>query len=111
MDFKAWWRAINEIINKKSKSTNINCIKNSGQEISNNREIANAMNDCFSSIDTDIASKIEETVNPLLSGKLQVKARLKNLDSNLLQGRTQGKPLPKLPIQRALEPTVLQVAS
>ena len=38
-DIKVSWRAINEIKNKNSKSTNIDYIKNDGQEISNNKEI------------------------------------------------------------------------
>ena len=41
------WRAINEIIDKKCKSTNIDYIKNRGQEISDNSEIANVMNNYF----------------------------------------------------------------
>ena len=40
----------NEIINKKSKSKNIDYIKDCDQEISNNREIANIMNDFFCTV-------------------------------------------------------------
>ena len=72
-DIKGSWKAINEIINKKSKSTNIDYIKNRGQEISNNRKIANIMNDYFSTAGTDLAKNIEETENSLLSGKYQIK--------------------------------------
>ena len=42
-DIKSSWRAINEIINKKSKSTNIDYIKNCGQEISSKSEIGNVI--------------------------------------------------------------------
>ena len=38
-DIKGSWKAINEIINKRSKYTNIDYIKNCGQEISNNRKL------------------------------------------------------------------------
>ena len=73
-DIKGSWRAINEIINKKSKSTNIDYIKNHGQEISNNSEIANVMNNYFCTIGTCLAKNIEEAENPLLSGKFQIKS-------------------------------------
>ena len=73
-DIKGSWRAINEIINTKSKSTNIDYIKNCDQKISSNSEIANVMNDYFCTIGTNLAKNIEETVNPLLSGKYQIKS-------------------------------------
>ena len=63
-DIKGSWRVINEIINKKSKSKNIDYIKNRGQEISGNSEIANVMNNYFCTIGTCLPKNIEETVNP-----------------------------------------------
>ena len=63
-DIKGSWREINEIINKKSKSTNIDYIKNCDQKISSNSEIANVMNDYFCTIGTNLAKNIEGTVNP-----------------------------------------------
>ena len=62
-DIKGSWEAINEIINKTSKSINIDHIKNRGQEISNNRKIANIMNDYICTVGTDLAKNIEETKN------------------------------------------------
>ena len=62
-DSKASWRAINEIINKKSKSTNIDYIRNYGQEISNSRDIANVSNDYLCPIGTGLTKTSEETVN------------------------------------------------
>ena len=59
---------INEIINKKSKSTNIDYIRNCGEEICSNSEIANVMNEYFCTIGSGLAKNIEETANPLLSG-------------------------------------------
>ena len=61
-----------KLLIKKSKSTNIDYIKNCDQEISSNSEIANVMNDYFCTIGTNLAKNIEETVNPLLSGKYQI---------------------------------------
>ena len=46
-DINASWRVIKEIIDKKSKSTTIDYIRNYGQEICSNNEIANVMNDYF----------------------------------------------------------------
>ena len=66
-DIKGSWKAINEIINKKSKSKNFDYIKNCDQEISNNRKIGNIMNDYFCTVGTDLAKNIEETENSLLS--------------------------------------------
>ena len=57
---------IDEIKNKKSKSTNIDYIKDCDQEISNNREIANTMNDYFYTVGTGLAKNIEETENSIL---------------------------------------------
>ena len=69
---------INEIINKKSKYTNIDYIKNCGQEISNNREIASIMNGYFCTVGTGLAKNIEETENSLLSGKDHIKNSVAN---------------------------------
>ena len=46
-DIKGSWRSISEVMNKKPKSTNSDCIKKCGQEISRNSEIANVMNEYF----------------------------------------------------------------
>ena len=75
-DIKASWRVINEIIDKKSKSTNIDYIRNYRQEICSNNEIANLMNDYFCTTGAGLAKNIEETVNPLLSGKSQIKSSI-----------------------------------
>ena len=87
-DIKGSWRAINEIINKNSKSTNIDCIKNYGQEISISREIAIVMNNYFCTIGTDLAKNIKETVNPLLSSKFQMKSSIPKFLFKLLWSRT-----------------------
>ena len=71
-DIKGSWKAINDIITKTSKSTNIDYIKNYGQEISSNSEIANIMIDYFCTIGTNLAKNIEEIVNPLLPGKYKI---------------------------------------
>ena len=77
-DIKGSWKVIHEIINKKSKSTNIDYIKDCDQEITNNREIANIMNDYFCTVGIGLAKDIEETENSLLSGKYQIKSSTAN---------------------------------
>ena len=77
-DIKYSWKVINEVINKKSKYTNIDYIKDFGQEISNNREIANIMNGYFCTVGTGLEKNIEETENSLLSGKYHIKNSVAN---------------------------------
>ena len=65
---KESWKTINEVLNKRSKSCNIDCIKDSGNAIVNKKDISNAMNSFFCTIGEKLASKIDATPNPLLSG-------------------------------------------
>ena len=76
-DIKSSWRMNKEIIDKKSKSTDIHCIKNFGQEITINSKIENVMNDRFCNKSTDFTRNIAETANPLLSGNLNEKLDFK----------------------------------
>ena len=67
-NMKESWKTINELLNKRSKSCNIDCIKDSGNAIVNRKEISNTMNNFFCTIGEKLASKIDATPNPLLSG-------------------------------------------
>ena len=67
-NLKESWKTINELLNKRSKSCNIDCIKDSGNAIVNRKEISNTMNNFFCTIGEKLASKIDATPNPLLSG-------------------------------------------
>ena len=67
-NMKESWKTINEVLNKRSKSCNIDCIKDSGNAIVNKKDISNAMNSFFCTIGEKLASKIDATPNPLLSG-------------------------------------------
>ena len=69
-NMKESWKTINEVLNKRSKSCNIDCIKDSGNAIVNKKDISNAMNSFFCTIGEKLASKIDATPNPLLSGGL-----------------------------------------
>ena len=63
------WKTINQVLNKRSKSTNIDLLKGPGGEIVNKQEISNTMNDYFCSVGKDLASKIEDAPNPMLTGE------------------------------------------
>ena len=68
-NMKESWKTINQVLNKRSKSTNIDLLKGPGREIVNRQEISNTMNEYFCSVGKDLASKIEDAPNPMLTGK------------------------------------------
>ena len=63
---KEFWKAINLLFNKRSKSTNIDLLRNQNKTISNKGEISQSMNSFFCSIGKDFASKIEGRYDPLI---------------------------------------------
>ena len=71
---KASWKAVNELLNKRSKSSNIKCLKEAGTETVNKRGISDAMNNFFCSIGKDLADKIDSVPNPLLTSEYEVNA-------------------------------------
>eukprot|EP00794_Sanderia_malayensis_P016541 gene16541-18216_t len=71
-NMKESWKTINELLNKRSKSSNIDSLKESGSEIVHKKDISNAMNSFFCSIGKDLADKIHPAPNPLLAGDFEV---------------------------------------
>ena len=71
-NMKESWNAIIELLNKKSKSTNLNCLKESGLETFHKKDISNAMNSFFCTVGKDLADKIEPAPNPLLAGDYEI---------------------------------------
>ena len=65
---KESWKAINELLNKRSKS----CLRGSGSETAHKKDISNAMNSFFCSAGTDLADKIDPAPNPLLAGDNEI---------------------------------------
>ena len=63
-NMKNSWKTINELLNKRSKSTHIDCLKESGTEIVNKKDISNTMNDFFCSIGKDLPKKLILLLNP-----------------------------------------------
>ena len=71
-NMKESWKAINELLSKRSKSSNIDCLKESGSETVQKEDISNAMNSFFCSVGKDLADKIDTAPNPLLSGDYEI---------------------------------------
>ena len=66
---KESWNTINEFLNKRSKSSSIVCLKESGTETRDKKDVSNAMNNVFCTIGRDLEDKIQPAANPLLSGE------------------------------------------
>ena len=62
---KESWKAINLLFNKRSKSMNLDPLRDQNRTISNTKEISHSMNSFFCSIGKDLASKIEGGYDPL----------------------------------------------
>ena len=71
-NMKESWKAINELLNKRSKSSNIDCLKESGSETVHKKDISNAMNSFFCSVGKDLADKIDPAPNPLFAGDYEI---------------------------------------
>ena len=68
-NMKESWKTINQVLNKRSKSTNIDLLKEPRGEVVDKQEISNRMNAYFCSVGKDLASKIEDAPNPMLTGE------------------------------------------
>ena len=71
-NLKESWKTIIELLNKRSKLSNIDCLKESGTDIRNRKDVSNAMNNFFCIIGRELADKIQPASNPLLSGEYEV---------------------------------------
>ena len=65
-NMKETWRTVNVLLNKRSKSTNIEILRDQNKTISNKGEISQSMNSFFCSIGKDLASNIDGGYDPLL---------------------------------------------
>ena len=71
-NIKESWKTIKELLNKRSKSSCIDCLKESGTETRNKKDVSDAMNNFFCTIGRDLADKIQPAANPLLSGEDEI---------------------------------------
>ena len=65
-NMKESWKIINLLFNKRSKSTNIDLLRDQNKTISNKGEISQSMNSFSCSIGKDLASNIEDGHDPLI---------------------------------------------
>ena len=65
-DSKSTWKVINKILKPNSKKQNDFQIEENGTKLSDSTEIANALNDYFSSVAPSLAAQIPDVgINPL----------------------------------------------
>ena len=69
---KESWQTINELLNKRSKSSNIDCLKVSVSRTVHKNDIPDVISSYFCSVDNDLADKISPVPNPLLSGDCEM---------------------------------------
>ena len=71
-DLKGSWKVINQVLNKKSKTTQVSCLNVEGETILDNKAIAESMNNFFCDIGKKLSDKIPDTLNPLLANEYSV---------------------------------------
>ena len=84
---KETWKALNQLMNKRSTTTNIDQLKQEGNVSSNKKDISDNMNQYFSSVGTTLAEEIEDSPNPLLSGEYHLNTRNSIFKFSPLQAR------------------------
>ena len=94
-NMKESWKTINELLNKRSKSSNIDCLKESDSETVGKKEISNKMNSFFCSAGKDLADKIDPAQIPSLQVTTKSTQIRLNFTSGLLRFRKSGMHLPR----------------
>ena len=95
------WRTIKQLLNKRSKSTNIDLISDNGTEIFTKKEISNVMNKYFCSVGRDLAGKIDKSPNPLLSGDYDINPLKSTVTFNSIQVQHVGDALGKIKVSKS----------
>ena len=78
------WRTINQLLNKRSKTTNIDSVKVDDHEINEPAEVSRAMNDYFCSVGKKLRDNIPPQPNPLLSNKYTINENTTNFEFNAI---------------------------
>ena len=63
---KETWKTINQLVNKRSKTTNISSLQEDNKILTSSDEIAESMNQYFCNIGQKLSEKIPYAENPLL---------------------------------------------
>ena len=71
-DLKNTWKTINQVLNKKSKTTHITSLDVEGKTVSGDTAIAESMNNFFCEIGKTLSDKIPQSSNPLLDNDYEV---------------------------------------
>ena len=71
-DLKNTWKTINQVLNKKSKTTHITSLEVEGKTVSGDTAIAESMNNFFCEIGKTLSDKIPQSSNPLLDNDYEV---------------------------------------
>ncbi len=71
-DLKNTWKTINQVLNKKSKTTHISSLEVEGKTVSGDSAIAESMNQFFCEIGKKLSDKITDSSNPLLTNEYEV---------------------------------------
>ena len=96
------WKEINELLNKRSKFSNIDSLKESCSEIVHKKNISNSINNFFCSMGKDLADKLIQPQIPFLQVTMKLTSITQQSASRLLKYMKSGKHLPWLRQQRAL---------
>ena len=94
---KESWKTINQLLNKRSKTTNIESLKDDkGNIIVDKQEIVETMNTFFCSIGKDLAKNIKVKPNPLLSGEYQINKESKTFGFGAISEQNIGDAIGKI---------------
>ena len=88
---KETWKIVNQVLNKRSNSSNIDSFKGSGSDLEHKKDSSNTMNEFFCSVGKDLADDFAPAPNFLLSGNYEVNANkakfhLKTIDVQEIRG-------------------------
>ena len=71
-NIKESWKKINQLLNKRSKSTNIERLSDTGTEITSKSEIANVMNEYFCSVGKILQAKLRNRLTSCYQGTMRL---------------------------------------
>ena len=71
-NLKESWKTFNLLLNKRSKTTNVESLDVDGEVITENSDVARSMNEFFCSVGRNLSVKIPQQLNPFLSGEYKI---------------------------------------
>lgn len=100
-NMKESWQTINQLLNKKSKSTNIDSLKDSNQTVFDKQRISDNMNEFFCSVGKKLAADIDVTSNPLLSGEYNINDGEKTFNMRAINEEDIQKAMAKIKLKKS----------